>query len=88
MSTFVAGNLYTNAGAGPYGTDQGTVATAVQSSNEPARTWLCVATTASFSTWASRSGLGTYRKLRNYYDILGTYVFPYGRFSGAPIFRA
>ena len=87
MATFIAGNLYRNT-ANPalkYGANKGTVATNTQSANEPVVTWACQSVTKTFVTFLDHEN--TVRRLRKYSDILGNFVYPFGRFSGAPVLR-
>jgi len=87
---FTAGKLYTNSQGNLYGTDKGSVVTNQQSASQRTMTWLCTAATKTFAVFKSKSGRndGTVRRLRVYSDQLGNFVFPRGRFDGAPIFRA
>jgi hypothetical protein len=87
---FKAGNLYTNSQGNLYGTDKGSVTTNQQAASEPTFTWLCTAATKTFAVFKSKNGTdnGTVHRLRVFRDQLGQFVFPRGRFSGAPIFRA
>ena len=61
-----------------------------QAASEPTFTWLCTAVTKTFAVFKSKRGsdFGTVHRLRVYRDQLGHFVYPRGRFSGAPIFRA
>jgi len=87
---FVAGQLYTNNNTDLYGTDKGSAVTNKQYASEPIMTWLCTAVTATFAVFKSKSGSpnGTVHRLRIYRDQLGKFVFPRGRFDGAPVFRS
>lgn len=87
---FVKGQLYTNAQGNLYGTDKASVTTNKQSASQRTITWLCTSATKSFAVFKGRSGRsdGTVHRLRVYTDALGDFVFPRGRFDGAPIFRA
>jgi len=87
---FTAGKLYTNSQGNLYGTDKGSVVTNSQAAAEPTMTWFCTAVSRVFAVFKSKSGSpnGTVRRLRIYRDQLGHFVFPRGRFDGAPIFRA
>lgn len=88
MANFIPGQLYTNDINNLYGTKSNTVTTNQQAAGEPTVTWLCKAATKTFITFVGRSGHGTFRHLRKRRDALGDYVFPFGRFPGAPILRA
>jgi hypothetical protein len=87
---FKAGTLYTNSINNLYGTDKGSVTTNKQAASEPTFTWLCTAVSKTFAVFKSKRGVnaGTVHRLRVYRDKLGSFVFPRGRFSGAPIFRS
>ena len=87
---FVAGNLYTNSQGNLYGTDKGSAVTNKQAVAEPTMTWLCTKVSKVFAVFKSKSGSpnGTVHRLRIYRDQLGHFVFPRGRFDGAPVFRA
>ena len=87
---FSAGTLYTNSQGNLYGTNKGSVVTNKQAPSEPTFTWLCTAASKTFAVFKSKKGVqsGTVHRLRVFRDQLGQFVFPRGRFSGAPIFRA
>ena len=87
---FKAGTLYTNSISNQYGTDKGSVATNQQAASEPTFTWLCTSSSKVFAVFKSKSGRSgsVVHRLRVYRDKLGSFVFPRGRFSGAPIFRS
>ena len=88
MANFIAGNLYATF-ANPvlnYGTNKGTVATNTQSSNEPQVIWACKKVTKTFIVFLDHEN--TVRRLRKRSDILGNFVYPFGRFAGAPVLRA
>ena len=87
---FVKDQLYTNSNSDLYGTDKGSVVTNQQNPNMRIMTWLCTAVTATFAVFKSKSGGGdgTVHRLRIYRDQLGKFVFPRGRFDGAPVFRS
>jgi len=88
MATFVAGNLYATI-ANPvlqYGTNKGTVATNTQSSNEPQVTWSCKKVSKTFIVFLDHEN--TVKRLKKYTDILGNFVYPFGRFAGCPVLRA
>ena len=87
---FVKDQLYTNSNSDLYGTDTGSVVTNQQNPNMRIMTWLCTAVTATFAVFKSKSGGGdgTVHRLRIYRDQLGKFVFPHGRFDGAPVFRS
>jgi hypothetical protein len=87
---FVKGKLYTNSLGNLYGTDKASVTTNRQSASQRTITWLCTAATKSFAVFKSKGGRndGTVHRLKVYTDAVGDFVFPRGRFDGAPIFRA
>ena len=87
---FVKGQHYTTRNSELYGTDKGSVVTNNQDPNMRIMTWLCTAVTATFAVFKSKSGRGdgTVHRLRIYRDQLGKFVFPNGRFDGAPVFRS
>jgi len=87
---FKAGNLYTNVLGNLYGTNKGSIVRNQQAASEPTFTWLCTAVTKTFAVFKSKSGRSgsVVHRLRVYRDQLGNFVYPRGRFSGAPIFRA
>ena len=89
-NNFVAGQLYTNNTTDLYGTNKGSVVTNKQALSEPIFTWLCKAVTPTFAVFKGKSGSpnGTTHRLRIYRDQLGKFVFPRGRFDGAPVFRS
>jgi hypothetical protein len=85
-----AGTPYTNSRGNLYGTDKASAVTNNQAASEPTMTWLCKSVSRVFAVFKSKSGSpnGTVHRLRIYRDQLGHFVFPRGRFDGAPIFRA
>jgi len=87
---FVEGQLYTNNNTDKYGTDKGSAVTNTQAPNMRIMTWLCLKVTNTFAVFKSKQGGsdGTVRRLRIYRDSLGKFVFPRGRFDGAPVFRS
>jgi hypothetical protein len=88
MANFIAGNLYATV-ANPvlkYGTNKGTVATNTQSSNEPQVIWACKSVTKTFIVFVDHEN--TVQRRRRRTDILGSFVYPFGRFAGAPVLRA
>ena len=87
---FKAGTIYTNSQGNLYGTDKASVTTNKQSASQRTMTWLCTAATKTFAVFKSKSGRndGTVHRLKVYTDAIGDFVFPRGRFDGAPIFRA
>ena len=88
MANFVAGNLYATI-ANPvlqYGTNKGTVATNTQASSEPQVIWSCKKVSKTFIVFLDHEN--TVRRLKKYADILGNFVYPFGRFAGAPVLRA
>lgn len=85
---FVEGQLYTNNNTNLYGTNKASVVTNQQAPSEPIMTWLCRKVTPTFAVFVARSGRGTVHRLRIYRDQLGKFVFPRGRFDGAPVFRS
>jgi hypothetical protein len=89
-TNFVKGQLYSNSNSDLYGTDKGSVVTNRQSPSQDIVTWLCTAVTATFAVFKSKSGSpsGNVQRLRIYDDQLGRFVFPRGRFDGAPVFRS
>jgi hypothetical protein len=93
MAHFTKGKTYTNADQGtyPYGSGTyGSVVTNVQNPAVPTSNYLCTGATKEFAVFKGKSGspLGTTRRLKVYQDSLGDFVYPRGRFSGAPILRA
>jgi hypothetical protein len=88
MANFQAGYLYaTNTTpALKYGTNKGTVATNTQSANEPQVIWSCKSVSKTFIVFVDHEN--TVRRLRRRSDILGNFVYPFGRFAGAPVLRA
>jgi hypothetical protein len=88
MAQFIAGNLYATV-ANPvlkYGTNKSTVATNTQSANEPQVIWACKSVSKTFVVFKDHEN--TVRRLRKRSDILGNFVYPFGRFAGAPVLRA
>jgi hypothetical protein len=87
---FTAGKLYTNSQGNLYGTDKGSVTTNKQYASGPTMTWFCKSVSKVFAVFKSKSGgpNGTIHRLPIYTDALGDFVFPRGRFDGAPIFLA
>ena len=88
MAQFIAGNLYATL-ANPvlkYGTNKSTVATNPQSTNEPQVIWACKSVTKTFIVFIDHEN--TVRRLRRRSDAIGNFVYPFGRFAGAPVLRA
>ena len=88
MAQFIAGNLYATV-ANPvlkYGTNKSTVATNTQSTNEPQVIWACKSVTKTFIVFIDHEN--TVRRLRRRSDAIGNFVYPFGRFAGAPVLRA
>lgn len=86
MAYFKPGWTYANRNSLQYGTNRGSVATNKQSPNEPELDWICQTVTKTFATFLDETKTVQRRKI--YSDILGRFVYPKGRFSGAPVLRA
>jgi len=88
MANFIEGNLYaTNATpALQYGTNKSTTTTNTQSANEPQVIWSCKKVSKTFVTFLDHEN--TIRRLRKRADLLGNFVYPFGRFAGCPVLRA
>jgi hypothetical protein len=87
---FTQGQVYTNTNADRYGTDKGSVVTNRQAAGSRTYNWLCLKVSNTFAVFKTRSGRsdGTVERLRIYRDQLGQFVFPKGRYDGAPVFRS
>ena len=85
---FTPGTVYTSNNSSFYGTTPTVQPLAQPSPNARTYSWEALYVTPTFVTFASKSGLGTHKKCRVYNDSLGAYVFPVGRFPGAPVLRA
>ena len=88
MANFQAGYLYATqtTPALQYGTNKSTVTTNTQSANEPQVIWACKSASKAFIVFLDHEN--TVRRLRRRSDILGNFVYPFGRFAGAPVLRA
>ena len=87
MARFIAGTTYSNFPVSNYGSDKSTVTTNVQASAEPFIQKVCTAATKTFAIFADLT-IRYPQRFRIYTDNLGSFIYPKGRFPGAPIFRA
>jgi hypothetical protein len=87
---FTQGQVYTNKSTDLYGTDKGSAVTNQQAAGSQTYNWLCLKVSNTFAVFKSKSGGpdGTVHRLRIYRDQLGKFVFPKGRYDGAPVFRS
>jgi len=88
MAQFQSGYLYATV-ANPvlnYGTNKSTVTTNTQAANEPNVIWSCYSVSKTFVVF--RDHENTVKRLRKRSDALGNFVYPFGRFAGAPVLRA
>lgn len=84
---FIAGYMYSNDKQSlNYGTNPSTTTQNVQSAKEPIFYWACHSVTKTFITFLNHTN--TIRRLKKYKDAIGDFVYPHGRFPGAPVLRA
>jgi len=86
MSNFVAGYTYANRDYLQYGSPKGRVTQNKQQAGYPEVDWICQSVTKTFATFLDETA--TVQRRRVYSDNLGKFVYPKGRFSGAPVLRA
>ena len=87
MARFIEGKTYSNFPASKYGTNKSTTTPNVQVAAEPVMTKVATRVTKTYATFADVT-LHYPQRFKIYSDALGSFVYPKGRFPGAPIFRA
>jgi hypothetical protein len=86
MATFVPGYLYANRDSISYGAPR---KRATQNKQQPGTQeidWLCRSVTKTFAVF--RDHLAVVQRRKIYRDNIGSFVYPFGRYSGAPVLRA
>jgi hypothetical protein len=86
MANFIAGWTYANRNTLLYGTNKGTVATNKQFPTTPEINWVCQSVTKTFATFLDNQKV--FRRCKVYTDILGKFVYPFGRYPQCPVLRA
>ena len=85
--SFVKGQSYSNSTANVNGTSKATVTTSAPDPSGPIMTRMCTEVTKTFAVFRVSLVSGVVLRLKIYRDALGQFVYPKGRFPGAPIYR-
>jgi hypothetical protein len=86
MANFTPGWTYANRDYILYSTGRKKVVTNKQKADLPEIDWTCQSRTKTFATFLDETMTVQRRKI--YRDDNGSFVYPYGRYPGAPVLRA
>lgn len=86
MAQFLPGYLYQSSPNYNYGIKRNTQPLNKPASGEPIINWSCKTVSKTFATFIDDTS--TVQRRRIYRDALGSYVFQFGKFPGAPVLRA